>query len=251
MQRSTRLWISLTLCAAAVTVGLAFQRRGLAGREVELDVARTQRAEQARLQTELERLNAARPSAAELAALRADRVTLKSFRAELGQLRESSKAPAPLRATARVEPLSDSDAAVPAANWTNAGRSTPQTTLETALWAAVAGEVDVLAQTLTLEPETRARAEALLRSLPPAAREQFATPERFIALMTAKDIPLGSMRVIGASDAPDGARLLRVRLQAPDGSARTTTVIARGGAGEWRLVVPPLAVDKYAAQLKR
>jgi hypothetical protein len=139
---------------------------------------------------------------------------------------------------------------VPVSAWRNAGRATPEAALETALWAAATGEVDALAQLLLLEPDARQRAQALLDRLPESARAQYATPERLIALLTAKQIPLGAMQLVAAMPQGDDTRLLRVRLHSPEGWARTTSVAARGAPGDWRLVVPGPAVDRLAAQLQ-
>lgn len=240
-------WVVIGGLAVALTLSLVLRGQRTAQLRDELDLMRARHRQLAQLREENHRLAAAEPSASELESLRADHVALERLRAEIAPLRARAMASTDAKtksATTAISPI------LSAAQWSNAGRATPSAAFETALWAASGGDIDTLAQSMILEADARAKAAVLLEGLPEASRAEYRSPERLVALLTAKDVPMGSMQVIG--QAQQGAEKVRmvVRLQQTDGSAKTTSLMLRQDAGEWRLVVPPSVVDKYAAMLK-
>ena len=52
---------------------------------------------------------------------------------------------------------------VPASAWRNAGRLTPKAALETILWASADGDVNAVANAISLGATARANAEKILR----------------------------------------------------------------------------------------
>lgn len=205
-----------------------------------------------RLRAEIGRGPATTDSTAELAALRADRVALERLRAEIERLKarvqEVRPAPVP-EAVAAPSPPNRLDL-MPASGWKNAGRATPKEAVETALWAAVGGDIDVLADTISLDAGARAKAEAILAGLPAADRTHYASPEKLVALFTAKDVPVGaSMRVMTRSHAATDDAKLTLVLQG-ETATRSIELALRQRDGNWRLVVPESAVEKYGATLK-
>ncbi|MBI4626610.1 MAG: hypothetical protein HY736_25750 [Verrucomicrobia bacterium] len=245
-------WLLLGGFAAVGGIVLAWQQQATAQLRHELALAREEHREAARLRAERERATAAQGSAAELSALRADRAALGRLRSEIEMLKtrmdEIEQAPAADTITVTSPPATSE--LIPASTWENAGRATPKATLETALWAAVGGDIDVLADTISLDAGARAKAEAILAGLPAAARTHYASPEKLVALLTAKDVPEGaSMRVVAQSGtATDEARLYVV-LQG-EKATRGADLALRRHAGNWKLVVPESAVEKYGAMLK-
>lgn len=259
MQRSFIVWTGLAVVAVATGMTLWLQRE--TGRQLQLELAQVgqQRAEREALAEANRKLRDARVSPEELERLRADRAAVARLRRELSEMEAAEKnnpppppaAPAPAASEPAPRPI-------PSAAWKNAGRATPAAALETALWAAVGGDIDVLASTLVLGPEARRRAEAVLAGLPPEMRVQYATPEKFAALFTARDVPLdASLTLNPIKGDNENEALLRIRLTGSQTVAGKTALVEskstllslRRFDDGWKLQVPEAAIEKYAAQL--
>lgn len=239
-------WTMIGGLAVVLTLVVVLRAQRTDQLRVELESVRSRHQELIRLRTENHRLVTAQPSTSELESLRADHAALERLRAEIAPLRARATS---IDAKAKSAGATIS-AVVSAAQWGNAGWATPSAAFETALWAASGGDIDTLAKSMVLDAEARAKATALLDGLPATSRAEYRSPERLVALLTAKDVPMGSMQVIGqAQQGPENVKIV-VRLQQTDGSVKTANLILRQDAGEWRLVVPPSVVDKYAALLK-
>jgi hypothetical protein len=243
--------------AAGVTIWL--QRETSRQLQLELTQLREQRTEREALAEANRKLRGQQVSSEELARLRADRDAVARLRRELSDMEASVKdapPPAPAAATPPTPPPAPKP--IPSTAWKNAGRATPEAALETALWAAVGGDIDLLASTLELSPGARQRAEALLANLPPATRAQYATPEKFAALFTARDVPLDSSLTLNSRRADkEGEALLQVRLtgsRTVEGKtalveSKNTFLTLRSSGDGWKLQVPETAIEKYAAAL--
>jgi hypothetical protein len=208
--------------------------------------------EPARLVVENRRLRAAQVTTAELNALRADRAEVARLRDEIDTLRRSAdqKASAVAKSAPKEYVPSILDGPLPPSAWRNAGASTPGAALETVLWAAAGGDTAVLAARLVFDAGVGAKAEALLAGLPEATRAQYGSPEQLIAALTAKDVPLWNTKIYDTKAEYEGARMMVA--QWSDGEKRPSSVrlMLRQEGGEWRVVVPQSAVEKYAAALK-
>jgi hypothetical protein len=120
------------------------------------------------------------------------------------------------------------------------------------LWAAAGGDIERFANCLLLSERSRQLALQLRENLPPALREQSATPERLIALFACKDVPLGAAKVVAWDQAktPTSTEQVRLQLSTPDGATRDLLLkFAQQGDG-WKLVVPDVALAKYFAMVK-
>ncbi len=142
---------------------------------------------------------------------------------------------------------------VAASLWKNAGQATPRAAFETLLWASAGGDLDSLARVLDLDSLTRIEATEVLDQLPPAIRQEIGTPERLVALMTAKDAPLGSAEILSGYEEVAGRAPTMMKLNArvvdAEGNAKELLLSLRAENGAWRLVVPDAAIEKYAALL--
>lgn len=249
MQTKFAGWVIVTLLAAGLGVTLALRAVRLDQLASERVRLRGELTAASQLKAENEALAAKLPTDDQLATLRSDHAAVVRLRSELTRLRsQAAKGSSPAPIAAAVESPSR---IVPSSEWTYAGRATPAAAIETILWAATGGDLDALAQTLSLDESARTRAVALLGSLPASSRSEYTTPERLVALFTAKDLPSGAMQLVSEITQPSGEVMMRVRLFQPDGSTRSTTVLARQSGGEWRLSVPVSAIEKYAAVLQR
>jgi hypothetical protein len=209
------------------------------------------------VRAEHERLLAAQPEAGELERAVAEREALTQARAEVESLRQ--KAETATRADAEKKATPTERLAVgrtvPAAEWKNAGNATPAAALETALWAGAGGDIEAFAKMIMLiDGRTQRAAQALWESVPEATRAEYGTPERLIAFLTVKDIPLGAVQVRQFNDLqvwPMGpAQQMQVMLTQSDGKQKDTSLLLVNPGGGWKLVVMEAVVTKYAAQLK-
>jgi hypothetical protein len=148
------------------------------------------------------------------------------------------------------------DVPMPASEWRNAGHLTPKAALETVLWAGAGGDVDALAQSLFfLNNGTRQAARALWQNAPAATREQYDTPERLLAFLAMKDMPMGTVQVRHYGDEQQGPqvapRMDVIEVVITDGDRRRKSanlVFLNPGDG-WKLAVTEPVVAKYAATL--
>jgi hypothetical protein len=211
------------------------------------------------LQAQVQRL-AQQPAAAGAVATQSSALTptapsvdtkvLAQVRDELAALRTSTQEIAKVAqaaATAQNPTASIPNNLVPASAWKNAGKSTPEKAVETVLWAAVGGEVDTLAQTLTFTPTARAKADAWFATLSESTRRQYGTPEKLMALMVAKDAEtLSSMQLLGSKEvSPDNVGV-RIRFATETGKTKDDNFLMHRGADGWRLILPDAAVEKFA-----
>lgn len=203
-----------------------------------------QRAENRRLASDL-------PDPMEMARLRAAHASVPHLRAEIATMRAQVELAARLARLA--ERFGDGDK-VAAPDWTNAGTATPRATLETVLWAAAGGDIDTFAKCLLLpEGRGRQRAISLLETLPANVREQYGTPERLVAFLAIKDVPIGTAQVVGWDDiranTSSAQAQVQVQLSSPNDQPKDVVLRFSQDGANWRLLVPDGAIAKYTAFL--
>jgi hypothetical protein len=139
---------------------------------------------------------------------------------------------------------------VPSIAWKNAGKATPEAATETVLWAALGGDVDTLSNALVFTPTAREKADALFAGLSESARQQYGTAEKVIALMIAKDAAtLNGMQVLGQKEVAADNVAVRLRFANTEGKTKDDNFLMRRTSDGWRLVLPDVAVEKFARQL--
>jgi len=259
--RAPKLPLVFIAGLAAAAVALLGWQRHTAGR-LRAEIVRQQRfmkEERARLEDEQRRLKAARVSEAELQKLRAERTAISSLLGEIESMRHRADESARAIATRNRPPSAEivvgpsmTEGPVPARLWKKAGQATPEAAFETALWAGAGGNVESLTGLLVFDADARAKAQAIFAGLPPALQQELATPEQLIALLVAKDMPLGSAEILTrvTPDDPLADTKLAAKLVAADGKSKEVQLSLRARDGSWRFVVPPGAVEKYAAELR-
>lgn len=184
--------------------------------------------------------------AEDLAQLRAEIVSLRKSTTVLTQFVQTTQAAQALAKSSE----SVATKLIPVSDLKNAGHATPEASTETALWAAVAGDVDTLAGALTFTPSAKAKAAAWFASLSDATRQQYGSPEKVIALMIARDAAtLSGMQVIGQKElGPDDVGL-RVRIAGTDGKTKDDSFFMHRAADGWKMLLPDATVEKIARQL--
>jgi hypothetical protein len=244
-------WAALFAVVSAGGFALWWQRAAQVRLQAELAVLVTQNGERERLQDANRRLAENQPAAAELETLRAHHAALPQLRAEIAALHARERSATEQTAKRSPERFA-AGAKVPAGDWRNAGAATSRAALETILWGAAGGDIDAFAQHLFLPDKVRPSAIALLESLPADVRGQYATPERLIAFLACKDVPLGAAQVVAwhPLKTPTNGEQVRLQLSAPDGNTRDVVLQFAPHADGWKLVVPHVAIAKYVTLLK-
>lgn len=243
-QTFARLAVGALLATIALALGLGAWR----GAQLDRELSRLRDALHAHshLQTEHRRLREALPSDAEWEGLRSDHTQLEELRKQLAELRTRQAGPT---APPSVAPSVPAPAAVPVSAWRQAGWATPEAALHTALWAASQGNIDLMAQSIRLDERARTKAEGLLERLRTSPSLEASTPEHLIALLTLKEVPLGSLQLLSLTQPNPNLAMIRVRLTAPEGAAKVTNLTLQQTSRVWRLLVPEAAVDAYILQL--
>lgn len=259
MRRNLIFFSVFGLLCAGVVLTFVWQRQTNESLRAELEALRDQEREHARLMGDHVRLQAAQISATELEALRSDHIALERMRAEVAAAKQRAverKQAEVMKTAASAEPNpyepSIMDGPMPVSMWKNAGSATPAAAVETALWAAAGGDVDRLAHMLVFAPGAREKAQALLAELPGAMRADFDSPEKLVASLGAKDVPLTSARLIDPKMQDGNETRIVAQLSGSKAGENPRTVLLslREADGSWKLVVPTKAIEKYRAMLK-
>jgi hypothetical protein len=238
-------WLVCAAFAIAGAAVLALQAQRVQQLRGEISLKRDAEAEVERLRRIRDELARQQVPADELEKLRADRAALARLRTEINTLKAQAERTLTKKTPPAPPPL------IPASQWKNAGRATPEAVLETTLWAAAGGDVDALAKGLVFEPGAREKVETLIASLPADARRQYSTPEHLVALLTAKDIPTeGGVRFMARDQGADERVMAVVFQNEKEKRLQNKFLITRRVGEEWKLVVPHAAVAKYTVALK-
>jgi hypothetical protein len=254
MNHRYRTWLTLVVTVSAFSGLLALRHRDTMSLQQNLERER-------RNSRELEsarRTNEQIVAAAELRGKFSEQIevreeaTLEHLRMEIAQLKARAAARSRLTSdpAASVQSKSITQEMVPADQWRNAGQGTAPATLETALWAAAAGDVEALSGLLSIDPVVRTKVNAMLLRLPASLRQDYGTPERLIALLAARDVPMGAAQIrdFRVSDVK-GTQLLAV-LRDAENNYRSANLTLRQEGEAWKIVVPESAVDRYEMMLK-
>jgi hypothetical protein len=227
-------------CSAVVVI----RHQGTLALRSEVQLARAQNDELARLTRENEQARGRQVSGADLDSLRTDHLLVERLRGELEALKKSSAASA-----AKPGGLVPTQKSIPAAEWRNAGRDTARDAFETALWAASNGDPATLAGTLELSTGAKTKAQALFDGLSDDVKARYGSPEQLVALLAARAINVSAMTIL-REQGDDEVKSLEVVLQQPAAPPRKAFFGLHRADSTWRLVVPEVAVDSYAKLLK-
>ncbi len=241
----------LVPAGVAVVLGLAlgWQRLELAPLRAEREVLRDRQRDLARLRAERERLRRDQVSEAELERLRADRAAIGRLRGEVSAVQTMAETQQRARAARAAERFAIGQR-MASAGWRHAGAASPAAALETVLWAAAGGEVDVFAQRIQLDPAGAQAAQALWEGLPPEERARHASPEHLLAFLSIRDVPIGSATVESWGRASGERQPVGLRLAGEGGKPRSVNLVFVRAGGEWKLHATAAAVAKYATALR-
>jgi hypothetical protein len=242
-------WVIPGGVALAFGLVLGWQRLELGPLQAELEMLRDRASEGRQLRAERERLRAQRVPEGELERLRADRAAIARMKGEVAAVRTSAETKERMVAVRKAERFAVGQR-MPAAVWKNAGAASPVAALETVLWAAAGGDVDVFARRIHFDAAGRKAMQALWEGLPPAERVRHASPEHLLAFLSIKDVPVGTALVSAWKEKSNTVQGVSLALSAQGEKARTVTLVLQRDGEEWKLLATEAAVARYAAALR-
>jgi hypothetical protein len=121
----------------------------------------------------------------------------------------------------------------------NVGHGTPSAAFQTLIWAVVKGKDDSVAEGLLVTGAVREQAEALIASLPEAARVAYPTPEKLVGLSLA-NIVLDQTAIQVLDQNPTGSATTDLNIKGLEAGPQKFSF--QLGANGWQLVVPPQAI---------
>jgi hypothetical protein len=230
--------ISIFVVAAVSGVVWGIERNTTTQLRLTLDGLHERDRDYAQLRREHDELMQLAPGADELATLR--RKALSSGAVAL------AASGSPARKNAEDRALRPGIWA-PAAAWKNRGRGSPEAAMETMLWAASGGDLNALKETLSINDETRAKAEEMLTTLPGAARSQYSTPDDLLAVVIAGNVPLDSAQLVARQQIDADHVTEYLRLKNADGNTRQVYLSLYQSPDGWRLVVPSSVIEQLGS----
>ena len=249
------LVVLLTLLAVAGFV-LHQQARAQAGWREEIARLRREHAALDRLRRDHERLAAALAPPDDLAARRDEQRQLEN---ELGRLRANLIAQqqrlAQLtrmnNALGPAKPLAPG--MTPIEKLTHAGAATPTDAAQSFFWAVAQADPDAMARQIELTADARAKAQAFYAQLSDAARAQFGSPEKVMAIyLTSLYGRATGFQLVASDYRPESADLgtWKVSLQTASGGLHDIAFPVHRTADGWREVVGVSWVDEAARYLR-
>lgn len=140
---------------------------------------------------------------------------------------------------------------IPAKEWKNSGWDTPANAMETFFWAALGGQDKLVSDFILVPEDQRARVDAWFAGLDENTRKQYASPEKLLGLMMAKDAgPLTGLQILGQHEINDSDVIVKVRFETNDNDIDQADYLLRHVAEGWRLVVPGDAVEWFGRHLE-
>lgn len=236
-----RGWLVPIAVAVAIVTVFVLQQRIAVRLRVDIEAARRVGRESS-VAADNAQLRRTLPSDADIERLRSDHEALGRLNAELDALRGSLR-----------EPRAVSEQAVfrkAATEWQNVGYETPQRALETALWAARSGDLELFSRSLVLEP---LRQDGTGNQIPEWLRPPAEVIRRRVVERTLENIPLGHVNaMVGRSDDVDSVRmdvsLSGRNSKTGEATSRGAKITFRRQPDGWRLVVPADVVERYGAE---
>jgi hypothetical protein len=240
-------WIAIVALGAAGALVVGRQLRDGARMKAEIAAQRAAARERTALLAENRRLVAAQMPVEELDRLRAERAAVTGLRTNLDAVKRRAAESPPQSPPAEIKPRERSltDGTLSAAEWRNAGAANPAAAFESVLWAAAHGEVGALADRLAFETGAEAKASAIFAQLPDALQRELGSPAQMIAVLTAKDVPLGSAQITGEVPSAGETKIV-TQLTSTDGKQKSAEFRLRNANGTWQLVVSDDVVDRCA-----
>lgn len=177
---------------------------------------------------------------------------LIAAQAELAALEaKTSQAPASTDAMPSVDTNRDPTKGLTRPEYlANVGRATPEAAFQTLIWAAMKGREPEMAACFALDPEAKAKVEALLANWTADARAKYKTPEQFVGLAFSNWLLESSALQFstrsGSSDENHAVLALTARVNGREVSSGIPMVRSADG---WQMDISGKSIDAIRAQL--
>lgn len=127
-------------------------------------------------------------------------------------------------------------ALTPSSQWVNAGRATPNASLETFHWALAQHDTNAFAQALAWDPAAQAKAEELFNAAPEAVRQKFGSIDGVVYALLSHLPPMSSYAVVSENTSGDSGTLVEQH-EYEDGRVRQNQVNLHHFDDGWRVVL--------------
>jgi RNA polymerase sigma factor (sigma-70 family) len=263
-----KIAVASALVVAGASTPILLQQQTNEKLRTEIESLRQQAQVIAQLREENKRLAALKVDADELERLKNEHLELMRLRGQAAVLRqreqELAQAQAELRRVQSVmaapasslnevktssQPLS-AELLKPAIEWNNVGLATPASAFETWNWAKARGDAGALAKTVVLDAGAKARANALLASLPESIRAKYESAEQMMAVMQMNTKPIVAARVSSQEQLDSDNVIIHTEWQYAEGQlGQNDWRLHRDNEG-WRVVISEGLVDKLGKGLR-
>lgn len=127
-------------------------------------------------------------------------------------------------------------ALTPSSQWVNAGRATPDASLETFHWALAQHDTNAFAQALAWDPAAQAKAEELFNAAPEAVRQKFGSIDGVVYALLSRLPPMSGYAVVSENTSGDSGTLVEQH-EYEDGRVRQNQVNLHHFDDGWRVVL--------------
>jgi len=264
-----KIGIVSAVVAAGVATPVVLQYQTNARLRSEIEGLRRQSAELVRLREENRRLAALQTDADELARLRNEHAELMRLRGQTAANRQRERELAAAQAEVRrLQSLSGSqtpasgksdanadsrtgllEGLIPVTSWNNVGTAAPESAFETLHWAKANRDTNALANAIVLDAEAKAKADALLASLPESVRAGYQSSEQMMAALEMATTQEAGIRVLSQTQQGPDDVIVHGQWQYDDGRVRDGDLQYHRYADGWRQVIPGGLVDKLGPML--
>lgn len=180
---------------------------------------------------------------AQAAAFRDGQQELKNARQQISQLKSGRTETEP-RSTKLAEGMKG------VADFRNLGHASAPECFETALWATTSGDTNLLAQLITFDEESRARAEHLFTNAPAIIQNRFANVDQVVAYMMCKTTRVVGMRVYEEEPISPGVIRLQTERQFADGRLQPDSFsFLQANDGAWQMLFEVGMVNKLGQMM--
>ena len=264
-----KIGVVSAIVAAGIATPVVLQHQTNARLRSEIEGLRQQSAELTRLREENRRLAALQTDADELARLRNEHAELMRLRGQTAANRQrereltaaqaevrrlqslaGSQTPAPGKNGANADSRAGLlEGLIPVTSWNNVGTAAPESAFETLHWAKANRDTNALANAIVLDAEAKAKADALLASLPESVRAGYPSSEQMMAALEMATTQEAGIRVLSQTEQGPDDITLHGQWQYDDGRVRDGDLQYHRYADGWRQVIPGGLVDKLGGML--
>jgi hypothetical protein len=185
---------------------------------------------------------------AQVAAFRQAQNDLTNVQTQLAQMESKLHAAKIRQQTPELAPLATG--LKPLSEFENLGRLRPANAFETLLWAQANLATNIVAQSITFDEESRAKAETTLAGISGPLKDQLTSIEQMVAFGMMNATQVVGMRVAGEEPISDDEFRLIGEWQYKDGRIQPNSwKFRRDASGEWKMLIEPGMMDKLGRML--